>query len=84
MTKSLQDLPVLYIEKGTAETSEIESFLSSRGIPFRLQEISSPEERHFPGSKLPLLDWNGDVIEDFNVEELVSFLHRHDVELEES
>jgi hypothetical protein len=84
MTKSLQNLPLLYLEKGTTDSSEIESFLSARGIPFRLREINDPEERDFPGDKLPLFDWNGDVIEDFSVEELVTFLHRHDVELEES
>lgn len=84
MTKALHDLPVLYIQKSAPASAEVETFLSSHGIPFRLKEIEDASDRSFPGTRLPLLDWHGDVHEGGNLDSLVAFLHRHEVELEDS
>lgn len=83
-------LPVLYIKSGCPWCESARDFLTGHGISHR--ELNVTEDRGAFGemvrlsgqSLAPTLNWHGDVLADFDVEELTTFLHQHDVVLEDS
>jgi glutaredoxin len=85
-----ESLPVLYVKTGCPWCEEARTFLEGHGISHR--EVNVSEDRRaldemtrLSGqSKAPTLDWHGDVLADFDVDELTEFLHQHDVVLEDS
>jgi glutaredoxin 3 len=85
-----EDLPVLYVKTGCPWCDEARDFLVGHGISHR--ELNVTDDRAAFGemtrisgqSKAPTLNWHGKVLADFGVEELVDFLHEHDVVLEDS
>ena len=85
-----ENLPYLYIKPGCPWCHEVVEFLDEHGIGYHqvnVQEDASgfEEMRRKSGqSRVPTLDWNGDILADFGVQELVPFLHEHSVELEDS
>ncbi len=87
---ALNDLPALYIKPGCPWCEEVVSFLDERGVPYRRVDVAADAEsmarmRRVSGQdKAPTLDWHGDILADFGVEELVPFLRSRNVKLEDS
>ena len=85
-----EPLPILYVQPGCPWCLEVTAFLAEHGIAYREQDVSKdPVARtamvkKSGQSKVPTLDWNGKILADFGVLELVPFLHAQGVELEES
>jgi glutaredoxin len=85
-----ENLPILYIKPGCPWCHEVSAFLGEHGIGHRELDVTADsaafaEMRRKSGqTSVPTLDWNGHILADFGIEELVPFLHLQDVELEES
>lgn len=83
-------LPILYVKTGCPWCEEVRSFLGGHGISHREKNVADDaqamaEMKRVSGqSKAPTLDWKGEILADFGVEELVPFLHKHNVKLEDS
>jgi glutaredoxin len=73
-------LPVLYLKPGCPWCDEVVDFLKRKGIEVRTRIVSGDraamqEMVELSGqTKAPTMDWHGDVLADFGVEELVPFL----------
>ncbi|MGE9270143.1 MAG: glutaredoxin family protein [Verrucomicrobiales bacterium] len=73
-------MPTLYVKPGCPWCIEVMSFLDSKGIAYEKVVVSgNPEAMQamidLSGqSKAPTMDWQGEVLADFGVEELVPFL----------
>jgi glutaredoxin 3 len=84
------DLPILYTKRGCPWCDEAVEFLDGHGIGYKLREVTSDvnalaEMRQKSGqTKAPTLDWHGKILADFGVDELVPFLRKQDVKLEDS
>lgn len=84
------NLPILYTKRGCAWCREVVEFLDRNGVGYRLREVTDdPEafaqmERTSGQTRAPTLDWHGDVLADFGVDELVPFLRSHNVKLKDS
>ncbi len=71
---------VLYVKMGCPWCAEVEEYLESHSIPVRTVIVSGNREAMdemvaLSGqSKAPTLDWEGEVLADFGVDELVPFL----------
>ena len=85
-----QPLPILYVKTGCPWCAEVIGFLTGHGIAYREQDVSTDGTalaamvKKSGQSKAPTLDWHGKILADFDVVELVPFLHTQGVELEES
>lgn len=85
-----KDLPILYIKPDCPWCHEAVEFLDEHGIPYRRVDIGQDSgarqemERVSGQSKVPTLDWHGQVLADFGVDELVPFLRSRNVKLEDS
>ena len=72
--------PTLYIKTGCPWCEEVIEFLDAKGIPYTPVVVSGNREAmqamvDLSGqSKAPTMDWAGEVIADFGVDELVPFL----------
>lgn len=83
-------LPVLYVKRGCPWCEEVVDYLRDHGISYREKMVSGDSnafaemQRVSGQTKAPVLDWRGDVLADFGVEELVAFLRKKDVRLEDS
>lgn len=83
-------LPILYVKPGCPWCAEVVEFMTSNGVGYREQNvISDPAafeemKRKSGQTKAPTLDWNGEILADFGVDELVPFLRRKNVKLEDS
>ena len=84
------NLPVLYIKPSCPWCREVVAFLDEHGIPYRRVDIAEDpgaraEMERFSGQgKVPTLNWNGEPLADFGVDELVPFLRSRNVKLEDS
>ncbi len=82
-------LPVLHLEKGEPRGEAAAAFLEEHGVAYRRLEVTDgpvrAEATHRAGGRdLPALDWEGNVLADFDLPQLVDFLRAHNVALEES
>ena len=83
-------LPILYIKPGCPWCEEAISFLSEKGISYREQNVIDDQaaraemQQKSGQTKTPTLDWNGRILADFGVDELVPFLRQQNVKLEDS
>jgi glutaredoxin len=83
-------LPILYVKTGCPWCIEVVEFLNNNGVSYREKNVSKDAaafEEMFSlsrQSKAPVLDWHGKVLADFGVDELVPFLHKQNVKLEDS
>jgi glutaredoxin len=83
-------LPILYIKTGCPWCIEVVEFLNNNGIGYREKNVSKDAaafEEMFSlsrQSKAPVLDWHGRILADFGVDELVPFLQKQNVKLEDS
>ncbi|MFH1497421.1 MAG: glutaredoxin family protein [Verrucomicrobiota bacterium] len=86
----MNPLPLLYTKPGCPWCAEVVGFLDEHGIPYRNLDIAADpqaagEMRQKSGQgKVPTLDWNGTILADFGVDELVPFLRDRQVKLEDN
>ncbi len=73
-------MPVLYVKIGCPWCEEVLEYLGAHGLPFRKVVVSGnpaamDEMVRVSGQrKAPTMDWDGEILADFGVEELVKFL----------
>jgi len=83
-------LPILYVKSGCPWCHEVIDFLRGHGVSYREQNVSIDpaalrEMQEKSGqAKAPTMDWNGKILADFGVDELVPFLREQNVKLEDS
>ncbi len=81
----MTDLPVLYIKPGCPWCDEVVDFLDRRKLTVRTVVVSGNREAmqemvDLSGqSKAPTMDWHGEVLADFGVDELIPFLKKRGV-----
>jgi glutaredoxin 3 len=79
------NLPILYIKPGCPWCEEVVEFLRSRRIEVSKVIVSGNPEAlremvELSGqSKAPTMDWHGEVLADFGVDELVPFLKQRGI-----
>ncbi len=72
--------PVLYVKNGCPWCVEAEAYLKQEGILYNRKEVRSDpqamnEMLQLSGQTLtPTMNWGGDVLADFGVDELIPFL----------
>lgn len=78
-------LPILYVKTGCPWCEEVLDYLDTRGIGYQKVTVSGDREAmqrmiDLSGqSKAPTMDWGGEVLADFGVDELVPFLKERGV-----
>ncbi len=79
---SAMDLPIIYLKPGCPWCDEVVEYLARKGVAVRKVVVSGNPEAmremvELSGqSKAPTMDWHGEVLADFGVDELVPFLAR--------
>lgn len=74
--------PILYIKPGCPWCTDVVDYLDRKGIAYDSVNVSADREAMremiaLSGqSKAPTMDWNGAVLADFGVEELIPFLRK--------
>lgn len=78
-------MPTLYLKNGCPWCIEVVNFLNSKGISYEPVVVSGDASAmqvmvDLSGqSKAPTMDWHGEILADFGVEELVPFLQARNV-----
>jgi glutaredoxin 3 len=78
-------LPILYIKPGCPWCDEAVYHLNRKKVAVKTVVVSGNPEAmqemvELSGqSKAPTLDWHGDVLADFGLDELIPFLKKHGV-----
>ena len=86
----MNDLPILYIKPSCPWCQEAVAFLDEHGVPYRRVDITRDSaaraemEKKSGQTKVPTLDWHGQILADFGTDELVPFLQEQSVKLEDS
>ena len=81
----MADLPVLYIKPGCPWCDEVVAYLDRGKIEVETIVVSGNREAmqemiDLSGqSKAPTMDWHGEVLADFGVDELVPFLKKRGI-----
>jgi glutaredoxin len=81
----MSDLPILYIKPGCPWCDDVVAYLAKKKIAVKVMVVSGnrgamQEMIDLSGqSKAPTLDWHGEVLADFGVEELMPFLKERNV-----
>lgn len=85
-----KELPILYTKSGCPWCEEAVGFLDEHGVGYRLKEVTGDQNamdemtQKSGQNKAPTLDWNGTILADFGKDELVPFLQKQGVKLEDS
>ena len=80
-----QTIPVLYVKTGCPWCEEVLEYLDGHSIAYQKVTVSGNREAmqamtDLSGqSKAPTMDWDGEVLADFGVDELVPFLKERGV-----
>ncbi len=75
-------LPILYIKHGCPWCDDAVAYFKQHRIPYETRVVSSDRQAmqemvELSGqSKAPTLDWHGQVLADFGVDELIPFLKK--------
>ncbi len=78
----MSDLPVLYLKPGCPWCEDVVEYLDRKKVPVRKVVVSGDREAmqemmDLSGqSKAPTMDWHGEVLADFGVDELIPFLKK--------
>lgn len=78
-------LPILYIKPGCPWCDEVTDYLDKKKIEVRTVSVSHDRDAmqemvNLSGqSKAPTMDWHGEVLADFGVDELVPFLKKRGI-----
>jgi glutaredoxin len=81
----MSDLPILYIKPGCPWCDDVVAYLAKRKIAVKVMVVSGNREAmqemiDLSGqAKAPTMDWHGEVLADFGVEELIPFLKERNV-----
>jgi len=73
-------VPVLYVKIGCPWCDEVVEYLDAHGLPYRKVVVSGDrtameEMVRLSGQrKAPTMDWDGEILADFGVDELIEFL----------
>ena len=79
------NLPILYIKPGCPWCDDVVDFLRRKRIEVETVVVAGNREAmremiDLSGqSKAPTMDWHGDLLADFGVEELIPFLEQRDI-----
>lgn len=85
-----ENLPILYVKTGCPWCHEVIEFLMAKGVSYAEKNVTEDpaafeEMRRKSGqTSAPTLDWHGQVLADFGVDELKPFLRSHNVKFEDS
>lgn len=81
----MTELPILYIKPGCPWCDEVTAYLNRKNIdvetvvvsgnPDAMQEMIALSGQ----SKAPTMDWHGEVLADFGVDELIPFLKQRGI-----
>ena len=80
------NLPILYIKRGCPWCDEVVDYLERKKIEVITLVVSNNREAmqemvELSGqSKAPTMDWHGEILADFGVDELVPFLKKQGVD----
>lgn len=83
-------LPILYVKPGCPWCDEAVEFLDDHGIGYQQKDVTrdatarADMHRKSGQTKAPTLDWQGKILADFGLDELVPFLRQQNVKLEDS
>jgi len=75
--------PILYVKTGCPWCDDVLEYMKRKNIDFKKVVVSGNREAmqemiDLSGqSKAPTMDWDGEVLADFGVDELVPFLKKH-------
>ena len=78
-------LPILYIKRGCPWCDDVVDYLRKKEIEVQTLMVTGDREAMLEmvelsgQSKAPTLDWHGEVLADFGVDELVPFLKKRGV-----
>ncbi|MEO7099524.1 MAG: glutaredoxin family protein [Luteolibacter sp.] len=81
----MADLPILYIKPGCPWCDEVVDYLDRKKIEVTTVVVSGNREAmqemvDLSGqSKAPTMDWHGEVLADFGVDELIPFLKKRGI-----
>ncbi len=84
-TSHPMEKPILYIKRGCPWCDEVVEYLDKKGIEVETKVVSSDREAMqemvaLSGqAKAPTMDWHGQVLADFGVEELIPFLKKQGI-----
>jgi glutaredoxin 3 len=82
---SSMNLPILYIKPGCPWCIDVVDYLKRKQIAVQTVNVSADREAmkemiDLSGqSKAPTMDWHGEVLADFGVDELIPFLKKHNI-----
>ncbi len=74
--------PIVYIKIGCPWCDDVVSYMEANNVPFKQVVVSGNKEAmqemiDLSGqSKAPTMDWDGEVLADFGVDELIPFLKK--------
>ena len=77
--------PILYVKTGCTWCEEVLEYFQSHKLPFEKITVSGNPDAmremvNLSGqSKAPTMDWDGEVLADFGVDELIPFLRKHGI-----
>jgi glutaredoxin 3 len=77
--------PILYVKFGCSWCDEAEDYLKQRGIAYDRVNVSGDRAKfeemlELSGqTKAPTMDWDGEVLADFGIDELEAFLRERNV-----
>lgn len=83
-------LPILYVKPGCPWCDEAVEFLDDHGVGYQQKDVTRDDaaraemQRKSGQTKAPTLDWQGQILADFGLDELVPFLRQQNVKLEDS
>jgi glutaredoxin 3 len=75
--------PILYVKTGCPWCEEVLEYFDAHRLPYEKVTVSGNRAAmqamvDLSGqSKAPTMDWDGEVLADFGVDELIPFLRRH-------
>lgn len=78
-------LPILYIKRGCPWCDEAIEYLDKHGIEVETKLVSGDQEAMSEmvalsgQTKAPTMDWDGQVLADFGVDELIPFLKKQGI-----
>ncbi|MEM9399990.1 MAG: glutaredoxin family protein [Verrucomicrobiota bacterium] len=80
-------IPVLYVKTGCPWCDSVMEYLKNQNIKYEKITVTGDQEafeemRQLSGqTKAPVMDWDGEILADFGVEELVDFLKERDINI---
>ncbi|RYD32645.1 MAG: glutaredoxin family protein [Verrucomicrobiaceae bacterium] len=80
-----QVTPILYVKTGCPWCDDVLDYFERKKLPYTKVRVSGNREAmqemvDLSGqSKAPTMDWDGEVLADFGVDELIPFLRKHGI-----